>query len=114
MPLLHLASRVSIFTAPQYEGDGVDAADLAESLSWQGVRAHQVPSPRDEASTGAALGSAAVEQQATNDRNGRLYAQSPATDLSRWCDETPPGSRSSPIADEPLNCIRIVDRSGTA
>ena len=65
MPLLHLASRVSIFAAPQYKAEGVDTADLAESLSWHGIRAHQVPSPRDEASTGAALVSAAVEQQAT-------------------------------------------------
>ncbi len=65
MPLLHLASRVSIFAAPQYEGEGVDAADLAESLSWHGIRAHQVPGPRDENSTGAALVSAAIEQQAT-------------------------------------------------
>lgn len=65
MPLLHLASRVSIFAAPQYEIEGVDAVDLAESLSWHGIRAHQVPGPRDENSTGAALVSAAVEQQAT-------------------------------------------------
>jgi nucleotide-binding universal stress UspA family protein len=64
-PLLHLAGRVSIFAAPQYESDGVDAADLAESLSWHGIRAHQVPGPRDESFTGAALVSAAVEQQAT-------------------------------------------------
>jgi nucleotide-binding universal stress UspA family protein len=64
-PLMHLASRVSIFTAPQYEGDGIDAADLAESLSWQGIRAHKLPGPRDETSTGAALVSAAVEQRAT-------------------------------------------------
>jgi nucleotide-binding universal stress UspA family protein len=63
MPLLHLAGRVSIFAAPQHES--VDAAELAESLSWHGIRAHQVPGPRDENSTGAALVSAAVEQQAT-------------------------------------------------
>jgi nucleotide-binding universal stress UspA family protein len=65
MPLLHLASRVSIFVAPQYEIEGVDAVDLAESLHWHGIRAHQVPGPRDENSTGASLVSAAVEQQAT-------------------------------------------------
>jgi nucleotide-binding universal stress UspA family protein len=65
MPLLHLASRVSIFAAPQCESEGVDAADLAESLSWHGIRAHQLPRPRDETSIGAALVSAAVEQQAT-------------------------------------------------
>ena len=65
MPLLHLAGRVSIFAGPQYESEGVDAADLAESLHWHGIRAHQIPGPRDENSTGAALVSAAVEQQAT-------------------------------------------------
>jgi nucleotide-binding universal stress UspA family protein len=65
LPLLHLASRVSIFAAPQYESEGVDAANLAESLSWHGIRAHQVPGPRGGDSTGGALVSAAVEQQAT-------------------------------------------------
>jgi nucleotide-binding universal stress UspA family protein len=65
MPLLHLASRVSIFAAPQYESEGVDAANLAESLSWHGIRAHQVPGRRGGNSTGGALVSAAVDQQAT-------------------------------------------------
>jgi nucleotide-binding universal stress UspA family protein len=65
MPLLHLASRVSIFAAAQYESEGVDAADLAESLSWHGIRAHRLPGPRDASDTGAAVVSAAVEQQAT-------------------------------------------------
>jgi nucleotide-binding universal stress UspA family protein len=65
MPLLRLAGRVSIFAAPQYENEGVDVADLAESLRWHGIRAHQIPGPRDESSIGAALVSAAIEQQAT-------------------------------------------------
>jgi nucleotide-binding universal stress UspA family protein len=65
MPLLHQASRVSIFTAPQYETEGVDPTDLVESLSWHGVRGHLIPRPRDDSSTGAALMSAAAEQQAT-------------------------------------------------
>jgi nucleotide-binding universal stress UspA family protein len=65
MPLLHLAGRVSIFAAPQYGSEGVDPADLAESLSWHGIRAHQLPGPRDENSIGAALVSAAVEQKTT-------------------------------------------------
>ena len=65
MPLLHMADRVSIFAAPQYENEGVDVADLAESLRWHGIRAHQIPGPRDESSIGAALVSAAIEQQAT-------------------------------------------------
>jgi nucleotide-binding universal stress UspA family protein len=65
MPLLHLAGRMSIFAAPQYESEGIDVADLAGSLRWHGIRARQVPGPRDKSSTGPALVSAAVEQQAT-------------------------------------------------
>ena len=65
MPLLHLADRVSIFAAPQYEIEDVEVADLAESLRRHGIRAGPVPGPRDEASTGAALVAAAVEPQAT-------------------------------------------------
>jgi nucleotide-binding universal stress UspA family protein len=56
---------VSIFSAPQYESEGADPADLAESLQRHGIRAHLIPGPREESSTGAALVSAAVEQQAT-------------------------------------------------
>jgi nucleotide-binding universal stress UspA family protein len=63
MPLMHQADRVSIFAAPQYEDEG--AADLAEALHWHGIRAQQIPVPRDEASTAVALVSAAIEQQAT-------------------------------------------------
>jgi nucleotide-binding universal stress UspA family protein len=65
IPLLHQADRVSIFSAPQYETEGADAADQAELLQWHGIQAHLIPGPRDESSTGAALVSAAVEQQAT-------------------------------------------------
>ena len=65
MPLLHQADRVSIFSVPQYEAEGVDAADLVESLSWHGIRAHLIRVARDDSSTGAALVSAAIEQQAT-------------------------------------------------
>ncbi|HKM69690.1 MAG TPA: universal stress protein [Stellaceae bacterium] len=65
MPLLHLAGRVSIFAAPQYDVEDVDPADLADSLSWHGIRAHSVVGPKDEHATGAALVSAAAEQQAT-------------------------------------------------
>ena len=56
---------MSIFSAPQYGSEGAGAPDLAESLQWQGIRAHLIPGPRDESSTGVALVSAAVEQQAT-------------------------------------------------
>jgi nucleotide-binding universal stress UspA family protein len=62
MPLLRLASRVSIFAAPI---DDVDPADLAEYLSGHGIRAHPVVGPKDEHATGAALISAACEQLAT-------------------------------------------------
>jgi len=65
MPLLHLASRVSIFAAPQYDIEDVDPADLAEYLSWHGTRAHPLPGSSDEHATGAALVSAASEQKAT-------------------------------------------------
>jgi nucleotide-binding universal stress UspA family protein len=65
MPLLHLAGRVSIFAAPQYDIEDVDPADLAKYLSWHGIRAHPVVSPKDEHATGAALVSAATEQRAT-------------------------------------------------
>jgi len=65
LPLLNLANRVSIFSAPQYDGDGVDPADLAESLSWHGIRAHRIEGPTNEHFTGAALLSAAAEPQAT-------------------------------------------------
>jgi len=65
MPLLHVAARVSIFAAPQYDIEGVDPADLADSLSWHGIRAHPVVGPKDEHATGAALVSAASEQQVT-------------------------------------------------
>jgi nucleotide-binding universal stress UspA family protein len=65
MPLLHLAGRVSIFAAPQYEIEGVDPVDLVASLSWHGIHAHPLPGSNDEHATGAALVSAASEQQAT-------------------------------------------------
>jgi nucleotide-binding universal stress UspA family protein len=65
MPLLHLAARVSIFAAPQYDVEGVDPADLADSLSWHGIRAHPVVGPKDAHATGAALVSAAYKEQAT-------------------------------------------------
>jgi len=65
MPLLHLANRVSIFAAPQYDAEGVDPANLAEALSWHGIRAHGVACPANGYSTGAALLNAATKQEAT-------------------------------------------------
>jgi nucleotide-binding universal stress UspA family protein len=65
MPLLHLANRVSIFAAPQYDAEGVDPADLAEALSWHGIPAHAVACPANGYSTGAALIDAATKQEAT-------------------------------------------------
>jgi nucleotide-binding universal stress UspA family protein len=65
MPLLRLAGRVSIFAAPQYDVEGVDPADLVDSLSWHGIRAHALTGPQDEHATGAALVSAASQKQAT-------------------------------------------------
>ena len=65
MPLLHVANRVSIFAAPQYDIEDVNPADLAEYLSWHGIRARPVVGLKDEDATGAALISAAREQQAT-------------------------------------------------
>ena len=64
-PLLHLAGRVSIFAAPQYDVEGVDPADLADYLRWHGIRAHPVMSPEDDHATGATLVSAASGQRAT-------------------------------------------------
>jgi len=56
---------VSIFAAPQYEIDGVNPADLAEYLSWHGIRAHPLAGSNDDYAIGAALVSAASEQKAT-------------------------------------------------
>jgi nucleotide-binding universal stress UspA family protein len=65
MPLLHLASRVSIFAAPQYNIEDAHPTDLAAYLSWHGIRAHPVVGLKDERATGAALVSAASDQKAT-------------------------------------------------
>jgi nucleotide-binding universal stress UspA family protein len=65
MPLLHLANRVSIFAAPQYDAEGVYPTDIAEALSWHGIRAHAVACPTNGNSTGAAMIDAASKQEAT-------------------------------------------------
>ena len=85
MPLLHLADRVSIFAAPQYDEDGVDPADLAEIAFL--ARGSRAP---DRRSDGRALywcrfsvgrGRAA----SVADRHGCLHSQPAATELSGRC-----------------------------
>ena len=103
MPLLHLAGRVSIFAAPQYEIEGVDPVDLVASLSWHGIHAHPLPGSNDEHATGAALVSAASEQQATLIVMGAYTHSRLRQSFLGWCDEASPRSRFRATADEPLN-----------
>jgi len=65
LPLLHEASRVSIFTMPGAENDQATAAELAEALSWQGIRADEAGIPEATGSAGAALLGAAAQCNAT-------------------------------------------------
>ena len=102
MPILHLASRVSIFAAPQYDIEGVNSVDLAESLSWHGIHAHPVVGPKDNHATGPALVAAAVEQQATLIVMGAYTHSRLRQSFSRRCDKAPASARSNPSADEPL------------
>ncbi|MGC2413419.1 MAG: universal stress protein [Stellaceae bacterium] len=55
MPLLCAASRVSIFSAPEGEGDEDGGTDLAEALSWYGIPVHLAGRSEVPCSTGAAL-----------------------------------------------------------
>ena len=112
MPLLHLANRVSIFAAPQYDEEGVDPADLAESLSWHGVRAHRIVALTDGRSTGAArVGRGRAGSVA--DRHGCLHSQPAATEFSGRCNEASPRSLPDPLADDLLTSgrrLRLKDR----
>lgn len=65
MPLLRLATRVTILTALEYGADAVDLNDLAASLRDRGIHTPEVVFPSDERSTGAALVTAAATQNAT-------------------------------------------------
>lgn len=64
MPLLQAAGRVSLFCAPPAEGEPAGGDDLAEALSWYGLRVHRVtaaPTP----TPGGELLATAKQQQAT-------------------------------------------------
>jgi nucleotide-binding universal stress UspA family protein len=65
MPLLHAAGRVSIFSVPTPENDETTGGELAEALSWQGIRVHQAIRPQTAPSIEAALLAAAVQCGAT-------------------------------------------------
>src|SRR5579884_3793141 len=65
MPILHLAKRVSIFTALQYGIEAGDLGDLAEALRWHGIRTPEVIFPKKGEPTGPALIDALGRQGAT-------------------------------------------------
>lgn len=65
MPLLHAAGRVSIFSTPEPDSEGVVGRELAEALSWYGISAHQVSGPREVTSVGRALLATAASCEAT-------------------------------------------------
>ncbi len=65
MPILHLAKRVSIFTALQYGIEAGDLGDLAEALRWHGIRTPEVIFPKKGEPTGPALIDALGRQEAT-------------------------------------------------
>lgn len=64
MSLLLRAGRVSLFHTPAHEGEPEVADDLAEALSWYGVRVHRIAA-KHSSSPGEALVAAAKSQQAT-------------------------------------------------
>jgi nucleotide-binding universal stress UspA family protein len=65
LPLLHEASRVSIFSMPAAENDQATACELAEALSWQGIRADEAGILEATGSAGAALLGTAARCNAT-------------------------------------------------
>jgi nucleotide-binding universal stress UspA family protein len=65
MPLLRAAGRVSIFSVRERETDDECGAELAESLSWSGIRTHRVGQPEAPCSAGAALLTTASRSEAT-------------------------------------------------
>jgi nucleotide-binding universal stress UspA family protein len=65
MPLLHAASRVSIFCAPDPDAEAAYPEELADSLLWQGIRTHLCAVPEARSTAGAGLLAAARKEDAT-------------------------------------------------
>ena len=65
LPLLHAATRVSLFTVPTPENDEATGAELAEALSWQGIRTYESIHPQNIEPIGAALLMAAARCDAS-------------------------------------------------
>ena len=65
LPLLHEAGHVSVFSVPGPENDGATGAELAEALSWQGIRVHQAIVREGTDPVGAALLATASDSKAT-------------------------------------------------
>jgi nucleotide-binding universal stress UspA family protein len=65
LPLLHAAARVSLFSVPTPENDEATGAELAEALSWQGIRAYDCLHPQNTEPIGAALLGAAARCEAS-------------------------------------------------
>ena len=65
LPLLHEARLVTIFSAPEVDTDERGGAELAEALSWYGIRTGRAARHASFASTGATLIEAAQEAKAT-------------------------------------------------
>jgi nucleotide-binding universal stress UspA family protein len=60
LPLLHAAAHVSIFSAPARKNEGATGSELAEALSWQGIRTREAIHPSAPGAVGAALVEAAT------------------------------------------------------
>ncbi len=65
MPLLHAAERVFVFAAPSHRDDSSEGLDLAEFLSWHGIRAECSGPVAEDGSVGAALLRFAAQRGAT-------------------------------------------------
>jgi nucleotide-binding universal stress UspA family protein len=65
MPLLRAARRVSIFSVPEEGTDNAVAAELAEALSWSGIRTRYIGLPEALCSAGDALLTMARQNDAT-------------------------------------------------
>jgi nucleotide-binding universal stress UspA family protein len=65
MPLLHAATQVSVFTAPQHGEDPLERHDLAEALRWHGICAQCLTPHAEDNSVGEALLRATTERGVT-------------------------------------------------